>query len=196
MKKKKARPIDLSLLEINRDALWNSLSAESDRGCALIAAAHLDAALGVLLNQFFATPAPEEFFKGSGPLATFSSRIDLSFCLGLIPTYIRRDLDLIRSIRNEFAHELDLEINFESASIAARINESHFAKLVGFKGKKTRVLISVDGDLTNGKVLSTKDFFLWSVSSTMGTIHDSSLKTHRLISHEVWFKSHEDLFEQ
>lgn len=83
-----------------------TLTPETDRGCALMAAAYLDDQLealmrGVLLAD---TRALDELLSGLGPLATFSSRIELCYLLGLIPVKCRRDLHLIRKIRNEFAH--------------------------------------------------------------------------------------------
>jgi len=43
-------------------------------------------------------------FGGDAPLATFSSKIKLAFALGLITRKTRRQLDVIRQLRNDFAH--------------------------------------------------------------------------------------------
>jgi len=85
------------------------LMAETDRGCALVAAAMLDDALERLLRSVFIDPAPkevEELFKGNGALAHFSARAALCRALGLITPHEHADITLIRKIRNECAHEL------------------------------------------------------------------------------------------
>lgn len=86
-----------------------ALTAESDRGCALFAAAYLDASLSDLLyvSLVSSKKIEDDIFKGTAPLATFSSRIKMAYYLGLISPACRRDLDIIRSVRNDFAHKLE-----------------------------------------------------------------------------------------
>ena len=50
------------------------------------------------------TGGPEPLFGSLGPLATASARIKLAAALRWIAPKLYRDLDLIRKIRNEFAH--------------------------------------------------------------------------------------------
>lgn len=79
---------------------------ESDRGCALFAAAYLDMALGKLLRACFvqSNKLNEDLFVGQNPLSTFSSMTKFAFYLGKISASERKDLDTIRLIRNELAH--------------------------------------------------------------------------------------------
>jgi hypothetical protein len=102
-------------------AFRNALSSESDRGCALFAAAYLDSSLSDLL---FVSLVPNnkievDLFKGTAPLATFSSRIKMAYYLGLISQPCRRDLDIIRGIRNDFAHKLEIG-SFEVQAVQDR----------------------------------------------------------------------------
>ncbi|WP_194869557.1 hypothetical protein [Myxococcus sp. AB025B] len=103
--------------------LWmrRTLSLETDRGCALVAAAHLDQALGKLLRAFFVDDpsTADEFLGNNRPLGTFSSRIQACLLLGLLRKDQCRDLDLIRKVRNEFAH-LSERLSFESPKIRDR----------------------------------------------------------------------------
>lgn len=101
-----------------------SLNGESDRGCGLMAGAYLDDRLGDLISKTFIDDknAAEEMLGVNGPLGTFSSRIDCAYLLGLIGPDARRDLHLIRKIRNDFGHKVD-PINFEYAPIAGRCRE-------------------------------------------------------------------------
>ena len=97
---------------------------ESDRGCALILTANLDDRLmGLLKNFFVAEPAKrhDAMFKGSGCLATFSSRIRICYSTGLLNDDERHDLDLIRRIRNDFAHDGN-SIGFEAGTVRDRCN--------------------------------------------------------------------------
>jgi len=98
-----------------------ALAKESDRGCALFAAAYLDKALADLLKSFLVKhkKLDEEMFGSQSPAGSFSSRIKLAYYLGKIASSERRDLDTIRSIRNEFAHHVEL-LSFEDQSIRDR----------------------------------------------------------------------------
>jgi hypothetical protein len=107
----------------------NALTSETDRGCALFAAAYLDKALSDLLFCALAYDKniDKELFEGSNsPLASFSSRIKMAYYLGKISKTERRDLDLIRKIRNEFAHNAD-PIDFEEAKIKSQCTELSFS---------------------------------------------------------------------
>lgn len=91
---------------------------ESDRGCALLAASYLEHLLEkVLKKKLIGTKKKkEELFDYTGPLGTFSSRIKLSYSIGLIPESESFDLHIIRSIRNKFGHSV-LTSSFEDESI-------------------------------------------------------------------------------
>jgi DNA-binding MltR family transcriptional regulator len=80
--------------------------AESDRACAVLGAAFLDEQLRSLLESFFVDDQRKvkELFYQSGPLASFSSRTSLAYVLGFLSPSEVHDLDLIRKIRNDFAH--------------------------------------------------------------------------------------------
>lgn len=92
--------------------------AESDRGAALVGAALLDARLERLLlsHMLPGKLAIELVTGGNEPLGTFSARINASHVLGLITAAERQDLNIIRAIRNEFAHR-EHEITFTDQKI-------------------------------------------------------------------------------
>jgi hypothetical protein len=100
------------------------LTLESDRGAALFAAAHLDESLGNLIKAYLVDDdqVAKPIFSGTAFLATFSARIDLAYLLGLIPPIVRRELHLIRKIRNDFAHSTE-SLEFDSPAMASRIRE-------------------------------------------------------------------------
>lgn len=88
--------------------LNNEFKGESDRACVILAAAMLDSALRNLLQtKFTPCPSSDMLFDGANaPLSTFSSRIDMSYRLGLLSARFCRDLHLVRKIRNDFAHNV------------------------------------------------------------------------------------------
>ena len=89
--------------------LYQDLSKETDRACALMAAEYCSAKLGdVLSAAFIDDKKVVEKILGAdpyAPLGTFSARIDLAYLMGLVSRSARRELHLIRKIRNRFAHE-------------------------------------------------------------------------------------------
>lgn len=103
-------------------AFRRALTEESDRGCALFAAAYLDKVLSDLLYLSVVENGKKvesDLFEGNAPLASFSSRIKMAFYLGRISAECRSELDTIRKIRNDFAHDASL-ISFETKSVADR----------------------------------------------------------------------------
>jgi DNA-binding MltR family transcriptional regulator len=97
--------------------LTEDLNKESERGQVLLAASALDEALKRLLAAYFLKdPKIQEavFSGGSAPAGPFSNRIKLCYLLGLISEEEFRDLETIRSIRNDFAHKLDQAISKQS----------------------------------------------------------------------------------
>jgi DNA-binding MltR family transcriptional regulator len=102
-------------------AFRKALTAESDRGCALFAAAYLDRALSDLLFVSLVgnKNIEDDLFRGNAPLSSFSARIKMAFYLGKLSPSARRDLETIRSIRNDFAHHPEY-IDFTVQSVKDR----------------------------------------------------------------------------
>jgi DNA-binding MltR family transcriptional regulator len=125
-----------------------SLDQETDRGCALMAAAFLDAELEKLLGRHFVADdtVRKELLSQNGPLGAFSSRIDLAYALGLIGKQARRDLHLIRKIRNDFAH-VAKSLQFSDQPIAQRCEEFYHDEMVGVgaspRARFTRTVLAV-----------------------------------------------------
>lgn len=88
-------------------SLATALSKESDRGCAIIGASFLEDQLEDLIRAICRSDeeAVDRLFEGYAPFATFSARIQAAFALRLISKELRNQLDLVRRIRNDFAHE-------------------------------------------------------------------------------------------
>jgi hypothetical protein len=61
----------------------------------------------------------EQLFDGHGPLATFSSKINIAYAFGLISKSSRDDLNIIKAIRNNAAHRID-HFSFENKDVKQR----------------------------------------------------------------------------
>jgi len=105
------RPIENQEETRRFEQLFAEMFDESDRGCILIGASVLDDVLCELLKKrltksdHIAKHAMEPLFSGMGPLSSFSARIKLAYCLGLIDQWEFEDLERIRKVRNKAAHE-------------------------------------------------------------------------------------------
>jgi mannitol operon repressor len=88
------------------NAFLKEFNAETDRGAALVGAALLDERLREVLMAFFADRKVGADLMDGGlkPLGTLSARIKLALCLGLIDRHEFHECDIIRRVRNEFAH--------------------------------------------------------------------------------------------
>jgi DNA-binding MltR family transcriptional regulator len=97
------------------------LSKESDRGCALFAAAYLDEALARLLKTRMVQhpDMKQDLFISQAPLGAFSARIKMVYYLGELGEDERKMLDIIRGIRNHFAHHFEVT-SFSDQSIRDR----------------------------------------------------------------------------
>jgi len=130
------------------------LSGETDRGCALACAAYLQSSLADLLKAYMVDETvTADLLEGSGSLATFYAQINASYALGLISSASRRDLNIIRWIRNEFAHE-PKEISFEYDPIASRCSGLYhdlFREQLPPRKKYVRVTMGVLAELHGAK---------------------------------------------
>ena len=111
-------------------AFRQALSAESDRGCALLAAAFIDEELRKLITSRLVDDQKlvEQILFQNGPLGAFSARIDFTYAIGLLGKNIHRDLHLVRKIRNDFGHSPEV-ISFDDASLTNRCKELHHTTL-------------------------------------------------------------------
>jgi hypothetical protein len=96
-----------------------TLTNQTHAGYALVGASAIDNSLEeALLTRMvpLSSTLAERLFEGYGPLASFSSRIDIAFALGIISAETRSHLLTIKQIRNEFAHTY-VSLTFGSPSI-------------------------------------------------------------------------------
>ncbi len=122
MSRKSIPPFDLN-------AFSGPFRAETDRACAVLGAALLDARLEILYKRRMRR-FQEDLLSNNGALGTFSARIRVARALAWISDDAYHDLDLIRKIRNEFAHNFDHALSFQDQSIASMCRELLVAKVL------------------------------------------------------------------
>ena len=103
------------------NVLRQELDGVSDRAAAIVAGAFLDEILQELLREFLVedSKSDKNIFEGTGPLSTFSAKIEMVFRLGLLSKWEHQSIHTVRAIRNEFAHVLD-GVSFDTQSVKAR----------------------------------------------------------------------------
>ena len=89
-----------------------ALETDSDRGAAIVAASFVEDMLAVKIRHLMrddkAAHSPlNEFFRSSGPLGSFSAKIQFGFLMRLYGVKVSKELDIIKNVRNKFAHQVE-----------------------------------------------------------------------------------------
>lgn len=107
---------------LNLGAFLNNFNKESDRGAALSVAAVLEDHLAEIIKSFLKdSRSSHKLLDGfNAPIGTFSSKILLAHALGLIQDDEFEQIELLRRIRNKFAHTWE-HLNLESNSIKSLV---------------------------------------------------------------------------
>lgn len=90
---------------------YESLKAESDRGCVLVVASLIEKILEEQVTaRLMPKPGKDDellSYSKNGPLSNFSAKINIAFRLGLIPVSERNIYHQLRELRNACAHHID-----------------------------------------------------------------------------------------
>lgn len=110
-----AKPQELNLFDWN--TMIDSFHRESDRGAAVLVGGFVENYLGIYLRSLVVDEkVAESLFQAVGPLSSFSQRIAVARAFGFISKSDYVDLNLIRKIRNHFAHH-PLEAGFSGSPV-------------------------------------------------------------------------------
>lgn len=109
--------------EADVNAFLEALDDESDRGLILTLAAVLDDICKEWLQDIFNhgnRKARDDLFGSNGAFATFSSRLKALYCLGKLSDALYADVNTLRGLRNEAAHEW-ANFNFDNPAIRSKV---------------------------------------------------------------------------
>ena len=157
------------------DILKNEFEKETDRGAAIFATSLFDEALKSLLISFLVsnTSSKDEIFEGpNSPLSTLSSKITMTYRLGLLSDRFVRDLNLIRKIRNEFAHNIQ-GCDFTHTGIQSRVQELD-------KSSDTIAKLNIMENKDPGFDKNPRRIFLQTCSWMLSSIHNKIEKLEPL----------------
>jgi hypothetical protein len=113
-----------------KDPLWDiyhferpeMIAKHGDRVAAIVSGTLCEQSLEIaIVTHLIALQERErlEIFEGEGaPLGTFASRITMAYGLGIIGPSAKRDLGIIKKVRNAFAHAKG-HLDFDTPAIVA-----------------------------------------------------------------------------
>lgn len=101
----------------------NDFINETDRAAVIVGTAKVDYLLSKILeNYLIPVTSNDDLLENDSPLSTFSARIKISYRLGLIDIQFARTLNMLRKIRNDFAHNIS-ECKLDSAPHRDKIRD-------------------------------------------------------------------------
>lgn len=112
-----------------RDKFYEEISKESPRAAAILGCAYIDNLLNALLKVRLIKD--EELFENSIARLTCERRMNLCYLIGLINNNEWRDLKTINKIRNQFAHDINLNSfnkNTKSLDIPSKLDNLNYIK--------------------------------------------------------------------
>jgi hypothetical protein len=133
----------------------DALNAESARGGVLVAASFLDNLLHQVIRSFLIEgKSQDQLLSGfNAPIGTMSAKIALAAALGLISERERRECDLLRKIRNKFAH--NVHPSFEDDDVKSLCFELTYRAMpyegvdVDARGSFNSAAVALVSNLTN-----------------------------------------------
>jgi hypothetical protein len=92
---------------------------DNNRGAAILLATHLESVLQfALINRLKINPKRwKDVFGYDAPMGTFDRKVRVAHAIGMITDETRLTLDVVRSVRNAFAHSL-IPISFNTPPVA------------------------------------------------------------------------------
>lgn len=159
-------------------SFWDTLlqeefKKETDRGAVILAASLFDIQLETLLKDFLIPDhgSDDELFESTtAPLSSFSAKILMAYRLGLITKRFARDLNLIRKIRNEFAHNIH-GCSFEHSSVKSRVHELSKSSSISTKLPVMRKSFPPG---TRGEFLVNASWMIWCLTNKTEKVNSLS----------------------
>lgn len=110
---------ELDLNDLN--TMVGAFHKESDRGAAILAGSFLEHYLGLFLRaKVVDSKVAERLFDAMGPLGSFSQRITIAYAFSFITKQQYTNLEILRKVRNHFAHN-PLHATFSDTEVRDKI---------------------------------------------------------------------------
>jgi|GEM_PF-3062048 len=90
------------------DNIFKDLINQSDRNAVIVASSIIDDILSLQIRALVKCGTLQEqnaLFSDRGPFGSMYSKIEWLYCLGKLPAFVRKDINIIRTIRNDAAHK-------------------------------------------------------------------------------------------
>jgi DNA-binding MltR family transcriptional regulator len=129
-------PKPKTLIEISKqsptteeiDALLSEIDTHNHRASAVLGGAFVEDALESAIQKRFIVlgkTKTDKLFDYPGPLSSFDAKIRVGYAIGLYGQIIHNDLDVIRHIRNAFAHAKK-PISFDTQEVINELQKSKY----------------------------------------------------------------------
>jgi hypothetical protein len=166
---------EISLTDFSRrhpdEKEWEEIHTEinqaHDRVVAIILSAQIELYLQHLLMSLFPHRTVDEMFSVNKPLSSFEAKIHFASAMRLIPEEMEPDLNVIRRLRNAFAHAPST-IRFSDPPVAKELKKISFHPVHKIRGKGKQIggvlgklyvdMFGIDGP-------SDRDVFIFSTAS-------------------------------
>jgi len=113
--------------------------AEGDRACAILQATWTELIVERTLRARFRYEGASQIFDVNGPIASFSDKIIMAFGMGIFGKKTRHDLNLIRHLRNGFAH-CRLPLRFNTPEVKLVCDHLHLPDIESLRAIPTFLL--------------------------------------------------------
>ena len=136
--------VNLEIIE----AFKKTINEESsDRAKVIITAAQIDYLLDMKLKDHFShgnKNVQKKLFSGNGAFSTLSSKVNIAYCSGWIDSDVYHDIEVLRKIRNVFAHRFEA-LSLDSPDIIKLIKNFQVPHRQYYDWGKLRIASSDDG---------------------------------------------------
>jgi len=130
------------LAEYWTEFLLEEFSKETDRAAVILTSSLIENTLTTLLKNYLIqiSTRNDELFDGpTALLSNFNSKIQFTYRLGLISQKFAHDLNIIRKIRNDFAHNI-YGSNLEEGVVKNRLTTLIYSSDILENQKEARIL--------------------------------------------------------
>lgn len=174
----------------NLNRFLSLVGAQDDRAMVLALATFIEDTLGRLLIAYFRDcKATKDLVEGfSAPLGTFGSRTKAAYSFGLVTEDQYKDMEILRKVRNRFAH------NWEGVSLSDNDIQALIGALSGYTvnhkpiggGKRERLLgtlstCCIELQIFLGRILNRKAEKAPDVSHRLTTVKPTDPGVRRFV---------------